>query len=90
MLAERNEIAVGVIRCHLGAIPHPDVGVLRLVQFSHASPGVEKMKEQIAEGIVGLLEDNGFVLCNGESGLISELESRGFVVSRGVDADVSD
>jgi hypothetical protein len=54
--------AVEVIEKHLQAIPHPTAGpngasaVLRLVQFAHTSPGLQKLRRQIAEGLVMLLE----------------------------------
>lgn len=54
--------AVDVIEKHLQAIPHPTAGpngapaVLKLVQFAHQSPGLARLRRQIAEGIVMLLE----------------------------------
>jgi hypothetical protein len=54
--------AVEVIEKHLQAIPHPTAGpngqsaVLKLVQFAHQSPGLKKLRREIAEGLVMLLE----------------------------------
>lgn len=83
-IAVRNRVqaqmAVQIVKTHLDAIPHPEVGVIRLVQFNHNSPGLDKLRRQIAEGIVGLLEDNGMLIFNGVGEAISGLEERGFRV----------
>lgn len=74
------QMAVEILKTHLDAIPHPEVGILRLVQFNHSSPGLDKLRRQLSEGIVSLLEDNGMIICNGVDEAISELRSRGFTV----------
>lgn len=86
----RAQVAVDVLKCHLDAIPHPEVGILRLVQFSHSSPGLDKLRRQLSEGIVSLLEDNGMIICNGVDEAISELRSRGFSVEVADPAGVID
>ena len=76
----RAQLAVDVLKCHLDAIPHPEVGVLRLVQFNHSSPGLEKLRRQLSEGIILLLEHNGMLMCNGVDEAAAELRSRGYTV----------
>lgn len=66
---------------HLQAIPHPEAGLLKLVQFSHDSPGLRKLRRYIAEGFVLLAESNGFLLSNGLSESVSHLESAGYTVT---------
>lgn len=56
MLQVDSERAVEIILKHMDAIPHDAVGVVRLVQFSHSAPQITKLKRQIAEGLVALLE----------------------------------
>lgn len=84
----RAQVAVEILKCHLDAIPHPEVGVMRLVQFNHSSPGLDKLRQQLSEGIVSLLEDNGMIICNGVDEAIAELRSRGFSVEVAVPAEV--
>lgn len=84
----RAQVAVEILKCHLDAIPHPEVGVLRLVQFSHSSPGLDKLRRQLSEGIVSLLEDNGMLIFNGVDEAIADLRSKGFSVEVAVPAEV--
>lgn len=79
----RSQMAVEIVKTHLDAIPHPEVGIVRMVQFNHNSPGLENLRRQIAEGIVGLLEDNGLLIFNGVNEAIADLEERGYVVMVG-------
>lgn len=76
----RAQMAVEIVKSHLDAIPHPEVGILRLVQFNHNSPGLDKLRRQIAEGLIGLLEDNGMLIFNGVNEAIEGLEERGYTV----------
>ena len=48
--------------------------------FSHDSPGIRSLKRRIAEGLVMLLESNGFHLCNGLSEAQKLLEDHGYTV----------
>jgi hypothetical protein len=72
-------LAVDVIFDNLGRIPHPS-GVIRLVQFAHDSPGLRGVKKQIAEGLILLLESQGWHLCNGLSEAEALLTEHGYAV----------
>lgn len=73
--------AVDLFYRHLEAIPHPELGVLRLVQFSHDSPGLRRIRQGIAEGLVMLVEENGGHMCNGLSEAVTLLTSAGYTVT---------
>jgi len=51
--------AVEVLEPQLGHLPHPEGGVLRLAQFSYATPAVLRVRRQICEALVKVLEDAG-------------------------------
>jgi hypothetical protein len=46
-----------LIEKHLDRLPH-DEGLIRLVMFNHDSPGLRKLRRQIAEALVKLLESD--------------------------------
>lgn len=75
----RATLAVSLFERHLAALPHPG-GLVRLVQFTHSSPGLQKLKRQISEALVLLLETNGFHLCNGLSEAQALLQAHGYQV----------
>jgi hypothetical protein len=58
-----NLTAVELFYRHLGALPHPS-GLVRLVQFSHDSSGLQKLKRHVSEALVLLLENAGIRLCD--------------------------
>lgn len=84
-MATKAPIAVQLIEQNLQALPHPEVGMLRLTQFSQPSPGVMKIKHQIAEGLILLLENNGFHVLNGLSEAKQLLEDNGYAVVESVE-----
>lgn len=51
--------AVDLFEKHLDKLPHGD-DVLRMVMFSHDSPGVRGLRRRIAEALVLLLESHGY------------------------------
>lgn len=53
--------AVELYEKRLDTLPHPE-GLVRLVQFSHDSPGLRKLRRQIAEALVILLENDPEVM----------------------------
>ena len=57
MTEVRCKSAVDVLEPRLGALNHPD-GLVRLTMFSHDSPGLRKIRRQIAEALVMLLEQD--------------------------------
>lgn len=48
--------AVDCLESRLESLVHPEAGLIKLVQFSHQSPGLLKLRRQIAEALVMLLE----------------------------------
>jgi hypothetical protein len=72
--------AVDIICANLDRLQHPS-GVVRLVQFAHDSPGLRKLRRQIAEALVMLLESSGFYLCNGLSEAEQLLTDNGYTVT---------
>lgn len=76
----RSMIAVDIICDRLHRLDHPS-GVVRLVQFSHDSPGLRKIRRQIAEALVMLLENSGFYLCNGLEDAADVLVEHGYAVT---------
>lgn len=76
-MSVKAKLAVDVLYDNLGRIPHPD-GLVKLVQFSHDSPGLRKVRRQIAEGLVMLLEGQGWHLCNGLAEAQELLEAHGY------------
>ncbi|AVI03530.1 hypothetical protein SEA_BARBARIAN_144 [Mycobacterium phage Barbarian] len=72
--------AVDLIEQRLQALEHPTAGVLRLTMFSHVSDGVRKLKRQLAESLVLLLENNGYSLHNGLTEAVDTLTSAGYTV----------
>jgi hypothetical protein len=84
----KAKLAADVIYDNLARIPHPQ-GMVRLVQFSHDSPGLRAVRRQIAEGLVMLLESQGWHLCNGLSEAEALLTDNGYAVLAPAD-DVAD
>lgn len=72
--------AVDLICANLDRLQHP-AGVVRLVQFAHDSPGLRKVRRQIAEALVMLLESHGFHICNGLSEAEQLLVDNGYSVT---------
>lgn len=60
----RCKAAVTLFENHLSGLPHPKY-LIKLVQFSHDSPGLRVYKRHIAQALVHLLESNGFYVFNG-------------------------
>lgn len=77
----KAKLAVEILYENLARIDHPD-GMVRLVQFSHDSPGLRKVRRQIAEGLVMLLESQGWYLCNGLSEAAQLLADNGYGVAQ--------
>ena len=77
----KSQLAVALFEKHLGLLPHPDV-VVRLVQFSHDSPGLRVYKRQVAEALTLLLEDNGLLIHNGLDDARAALEAAGYRVTK--------
>lgn len=80
ILSIKSETAVELIYQNMPALQHPSAGVLRLTMFTHESDGVRKLKRQIAESLVLLLEANGYHLCNGLSEASALLTEHGYTV----------
>jgi hypothetical protein len=76
----RCKTAVDLFFKNLGFLPHPS-GLVRLVQFSHDSPGLRVYKRQVAEALVMLLENQGLLIFNDEDEAIGYLEANGYRVS---------
>ena len=76
----KAKLAVEVIYNNLSHLPHPVAGVVRLVQFAHDSPGLRVLRRHVAEGLVLLLESNGWTLCNGLSEAEALLVDNGYAV----------
>lgn len=55
MLKVECPLAVELIHKRLDMLPHED-GLIRLMQFSHDSPGLRKLRRQVSEALVGLIE----------------------------------
>ncbi|AYR00249.1 hypothetical protein PBI_PAT3_144 [Mycobacterium phage Pat3] len=72
--------AVDLIEQRLQALEHPTAGVLRLTMFSHVSDGVRKLKRQLAESLVLLLENNGYRIHNGLTEAVDTLTAAGYTV----------
>ncbi|AGU92559.1 hypothetical protein P755_gp113 [Mycobacterium phage Quink] len=72
--------AVDLIEQRLQALEHPAAGVLRLTMFSHVSDGVRKLKRQLAESLVLLLENNGYRIHNGLTEAVDTLTAAGYTV----------
>ncbi|QBJ05043.1 hypothetical protein SEA_MOLDEMORT_146 [Mycobacterium phage Moldemort] len=72
--------AVDLIEQRLQALEHPTAGVLRLTMFSHVSDGVRKLKRQLAESLVLLLENNGYRIHNGLTEAVDTLTAAGYAV----------
>ena len=51
-----------------------------MVMFTHNSPGLQKLKHQIAEALVLLLEDNGLHVLNGLTEAVALLQAQGYTV----------
>ena len=79
--AVRATDAAAILSENLGKLQHPDAGMLRLVQFSHQSEGVKTLAGQIGEALVKLLEDRGWVLCNGQNDAAAWLTAQGWMVA---------
>ena len=83
MLASTSDIkaksVVHLLCDNLGRLQHPS-GVVRLVQFSHNSPGLRKVAFQIAEALVMLIEGSGFFIVNGLTGAEELLNQNGYFV----------
>ena len=77
----KSKVAAALFERHLGMLPHPDV-VVRLVQFSHDSPGLRVYKRQVSEALVLLLEDNGLHIHNGLDDAKAALEAAGYRVTK--------
>lgn len=73
--------AVDVICDNLDRLQDPSGVVVRLVQFAHDSPGLRKLRRQIAQALVLLLESHGFHLCNGLSEAEKLLVDSGYSVT---------
>ena len=82
----KAKLASDVLYDNLARIPHPD-GMVRLVMFSHDSPGLRKMRRQISDGLVMLLEKQGWHLCNGLSDAEKLLTEAGYTVVAPADTD---
>jgi len=48
--------ATDYLEKRLDKLIHPEAGLLRLVMFDHDSPGLQKLRRQIAEALVLTLE----------------------------------
>ncbi|AAN01755.1 hypothetical protein PBI_CJW1_141 [Mycobacterium phage Cjw1] len=79
--------AVDLIEQRLQALEHPAAGVLRLTMFSHVSDGIRKLKRQLAEALVLLLENNGYSLHNGLSEAIETVTAAGYTVTKADDTE---
>ena len=75
----KAKLAVELLYNNLSHIDHPG-GMVRLVQFAHDSPGLRKVRRQIAEGLVLLLESQGWFLCNGLGEAAQLLADNGYQV----------
>lgn len=53
--------AVAKLEKRLNSLPHPD-GLVRMVMFDHDSPGLKKLRKQIAEAVVLLFENDDEIL----------------------------
>jgi hypothetical protein len=51
------ESAVEALENRIDKLPHPEVGLIRLVNFSHESPGLRTLRRQICEALVMVLEE---------------------------------
>jgi len=81
-------MAVEVLYNHLGSLPHPDHGNLRLVYFGHQSEGQKTITRTVAEAVVMLLASNGFLVSNGFEDAAAVLRRNGYIVAS--PADVAD
>lgn len=61
MTEVRCKAAVDLLEKRLNTLYHPD-GIIRMVQFDHDSPGLRKLRRQIAEAVVLTLETDAHVL----------------------------
>lgn len=59
-LTEKYKEAIDLIYANLGALPHPDYGVINLLPFAVESDQTNELKRQVCEGIVRVLADAGF------------------------------
>lgn len=73
--------AVDIFCDNLHRLEDPQGVVVRLVQFAHDSPGLRKLRRQIAQALVLLLENHGFHLCNGLSEAEKLLTDNGYLVT---------
>lgn len=78
-------MAVEVLYNHLGSLPHPDHGNLRLVYFGHQSEGQKTITRNVAEAVVMLLESNGFIVSNGFEEAAAVLRRNGYIVASPAD-----
>ncbi|BCP41454.1 hypothetical protein MINTMi27_15470 [Mycobacterium intracellulare] len=60
------EAAADFLEKRLDLLEHPE-GVQKLVQFTHDSPGLRKVKRRLAESLVLTLERNGFVISRSDN-----------------------
>lgn len=60
------QAAVELFFKNIQFLPHP-AGIVRLMQFSHDSPGLRIYKRQTAEALVLLLEDNGLTISEAQT-----------------------
>lgn len=82
----KAKLASDILYDNLARIPHPD-GMVRLVQFSHDSPGLRKVRRQISDGLVLMLEQQGWHLCNGLAEAERLLTDAGYTVVSPADVE---
>jgi hypothetical protein len=73
--------AVNVLAPSLHYLSHPN-GPVRLMQFSHDSPGLRAYRQQTAEAIVNTLEMAGILVYSGLSDVLEHLSTLGYVITR--------
>jgi hypothetical protein len=76
----RAKWAVELINHHIHLLRHPNGAVIRLVQFSHDSPGLRVYKRQVCEALVNLVESNGGHIFNGLDQAVDALRQAGYTV----------
>lgn len=82
--------AVDIFCDNLHRLEDPSGVVVRLVQFAHDSPGLRKLRRQIAQALVLLLESHGFHILNGFSEAEKLLTDNGYTVTKPENDDASE
>lgn len=59
-MTESRTAAIELVYANLAALPHKEYGTINVLPFAHDSELVRKIKRQVCEAIVDLLNDNGY------------------------------